>query len=100
MGKRARRKNHCRLVLVEWEDSVQPQPGWVAVGDWEPSGAVRIASAGWLWQQSKRLTVLAPNVGGLDGRAQGQMSGMLQIPTSCVLRITALDEGDPLEVRR
>ena len=83
----------CPLVLIEWEDSVQPQSSWQALADWKLSGVVVIASVGWLIKDGKRVKALAPNMGGIDGKTCVQVSGVIHIPTRCVIRITKLNEN-------
>lgn len=88
----ARRK--CPLVLIEWEDSRQPVPSWRFLADVsEPPDAVTCASVGWLIHDTKRVKVLAPNMGGLhDGGDSVQACGLMSIPTRCVVKITKLKE--------
>lgn len=82
----------CPLVLVEWEDSAQPIPGWAYLSSFEAPGIIRCASVGWMIRRDKEMTVLAPNMGGLNDERSLQVSGVIQIPTSCVLRVTELSE--------
>ena len=80
-----------RLVLIEWEDSSQPVSNWQFLSDIKPE-VVRIASVGWLAKDGKKVKALAPNVGGLDGKCSAQVSGVISIPTRCVISITDLIE--------
>lgn len=80
-----------RLVLIEWEDSVQPSSAWQFVDDVKTT-VVRVASTGWLIKDGRKVKVLAPNVGGLDGKVKAQVSGVIQIPTRCVIQIRDLIE--------
>jgi hypothetical protein len=82
----------CPLVMIVWEDSVQPQPAWVRLADWKPCGVVRIASVGWLIKDGKRVKALAPNMGGIDEKTDVQVSGVIHIPARCVLSVTKLEE--------
>lgn len=84
-----------RLVLIEWEDSTQPVSQWQHINDIKVS-AVRIASVGWLIRDGKKIKALAPNVGGLGGKGSPQCSGVIAIPTRCVIQIKKLDEGDAI----
>lgn len=81
-----------RLVLIEWEDSSQPIGAWQLVGDVK-AAAVRIASVGWLIKDGKKVKALAPNVGGLDGKCAPQVSGVIAIPTRCVIQIKDLTDA-------
>jgi hypothetical protein len=76
--------------MIEWEDSAQPIPGWVFLSSFEATGTIRCASVGWLIRDGRETKVLAPNMGGHENSAQ--VSGMIQIPTRCVVKITRLQE--------
>ncbi len=76
--------------MIEWEDSAQPIPGWAYLSSFEPTGTIRCASVGWLIRDTAQIKVLAPNMGG-DKRS-AQVSGMIQIPTRCVVKLTKLEE--------
>lgn len=78
--------------MIEWEDSAQPIPTWAYLSSFEPAGAIRCVSVGWLIRDDDRLKVVAPNMGSVDDERSLQVSGMIQIPTCCVLRITRLEE--------
>jgi hypothetical protein len=88
----ARNKRQCPLVLIEWEDSAQPTSAWEHLTSWEPGGVIRIASVGWLIRDGKRMKALAPNMGGFDGKALVQVSGVIRIPTRCVVSVARLGE--------
>lgn len=55
-------------------------------------GVVRCASVGWLIHDGEDLKALAPNMGGLDEKCSAQVSGVIRIPTRCVVRIVPLEE--------
>lgn len=80
------------LVMVEWEDSAQPIPAWSYLASFEAPGIIRCASVGWLVRDDEEMKVVAPNMGGLDCESSVQISGAIQIPTRCVLRVTQLKE--------
>ena len=80
----------CPLVLIEWEDSAQPIPGWMYISSFEPTGTIRCASVGWLIRDDAKVKALAPNMGGNENSAQ--VSGVIQIPTRCVINVTRLRE--------
>jgi hypothetical protein len=84
------------LVIVEWEDSAQPVSQWQFADDISVS-AVRIASVGWLVKDGKKVKALAPNIGGLDGKTSPQVSGVIAIPTRCVIQIRKLEETDAFQ---
>lgn len=83
-------KPSCPLVLIEWEDSAQPIPSWTYLASFEPSGTIRCASVGWLIRDDAKMKALAPNMGGNENSAQ--VSGVIQIPTRCVIKVTRLEE--------
>lgn len=80
------------LVIIEWEDSRRPDGAWKHLAgehDWD---SVKCASVGWLVVDDKDKKVLAPNMGDIDDASNMQMSGEIVIPTSCVLRVSRLNE--------
>ncbi len=85
----------CPLVMVEWEDSAQPISAWVHLEDYEPAGIVRCVSVGWLIKDDDEMKVVAPNMGSIDRPANLQVSGVIQIPTRCVTKLTKLKEPRP-----
>lgn len=89
---KVRRSNTCPLVIIEWEDSAQPIPSWRYLADFEASGTIRCVSVGWMIHDDAKMKVLAPNMGAIDDENSVQISGMIQIPTRCVLNTTRLSE--------
>lgn len=85
--------NACPLVLIEWEDSAQPIPSWSYLATFEAPGAIRCVSVGWLIRDDHELKVLAPNMGSIDDENSMQVSGVIQIPTRCVISVSTLVEG-------
>lgn len=73
------------LTLISWEDSAIGHHGWQAITDVKKPAVCRIASVGWIVKRTKKALILAQNVGGLDGRATGQVSNLIHIPASCIL---------------
>ena len=84
--------NACPLVMIEWEDSAQPIPSWRFLAEFEAPGIIRCVSVGWMIRDDNQMKVVAPNMGSVNVEGSLQVSGMIQIPTSCVLQITNLDE--------
>lgn len=80
------------LVLIEWEDSRQPSSAWKHLAEHPVWYAVKCASVGWLVHDDDQKKVLAPNMGDIDDASNMQLSGEIVIPTSCVLRISRLNE--------
>jgi hypothetical protein len=92
-------ESDCPLVMIEWEDSAQPVSAWSHLRNFEPGGVVRVASVGWLIHDGDDLKALAPNLGGLDGACSAQVSGVIRIPTRCVVRVVRLREPTLASVR-
>jgi len=82
--------------MIEWEDSAQPISAWSYLSSFEPTGIVRCASVGWLIRDGDDMKALAPNMGAVNDERSLQVSGVIQIPTSCVLRVTRLSEPQPI----
>ena len=86
--------SQCPLVLIEWEDSRQPIANWVRLSTLDEPMPVRCASVGWLLHDGADVKSVAANVGDLDDESNAQASGIIQIPTRCILRTIQLDEPD------
>ena len=82
----------CPLVMIEWVDSRQPEPGWRWLSDFKPSGPCDCASVGWLIHDGDDVKALAPNMADLGDGDDMQASGVIQIPTPAIRRIVPLDE--------
>jgi hypothetical protein len=86
------RSNACPLVMVEWEDSAQPIPAWSYLASFEAPGTIRCVSVGWLIRDDGQMMAVAPNMGAIDDENSVQVSGVIQIPTRCVLHVTSIAE--------
>ena len=82
----------CKLVLVEWVDSVQPQPSWGLLSEVGTPQAVRCVSVGWLVSDGKKNKSIAPNMAAIDEPESLQISGLITIPSKCIKKITRLKE--------
>ena len=82
----------CPLVMVEWEDSAQPIPGWAYLGGLPEQTAVKCVSVGWLIQDGATVKAVAPNMGGIEQNGSVQVSGVIRLPARCIVRITKLRE--------
>lgn len=80
------------LVMIEWEDSRQPEPGWVRLTDFQPDKACLCVSVGFLVHDGDETKALAPNMADIEGDNM-QASGIIYIPTRCVKRIVPLEES-------
>lgn len=85
--------NACPLVMVEWEDSAQPIPSWSYLASFEAPGTIRCVSVGWMIRDDDEMKALAPNMGAIDDENSVQVSGVIQIPTRCVLHVTPMAEA-------
>lgn len=79
--------------MIEWEDSAQPIPSWSYLTSFEAPGTIRCVSVGWMIRDDDQMKALAPNMGAIDDENSVQVSGVIQIPTRCVLHITAICEA-------
>jgi len=82
----------AKLVIIEWIDSRQPVGGWQRISDFERSDICKCVSVGFLIHDEEEQKVLAPNMADIEDRHNIQASGVIHIPTKCVLRITPLVE--------
>lgn len=82
----------CPLVMIEWEDSAQPIPSWSYLANLQKPAAVLCASVGWLVSDGESVKALAPNMGAITNKSSVQVSGVIQIPTRCIRKITKLKE--------
>lgn len=82
----------CPLVLIEWEDSARPIAEWHWLSDFADFNAVSCASVGWLIHDGEQVKALAPNMGDINTSGRVQASGVIRIPTRCVVRMTRLAE--------
>jgi hypothetical protein len=62
------------LVLIKWEDSAQPIPGWNFLSDLPQAAAVRCVSVGWLVHDGD-VRILAPNLGERMSEQNLKLSG-------------------------
>lgn len=85
----------CRLVIIRWQDSRQPCGQWRFLSALPDQKPVEVASVGWLLKDTAEVKVLAQNIGDLGSPENAQASGIMTIPTRCVLSIETLtEEGD------
>jgi len=79
------------LVLIEWQDSAQPTPGWQLLSEYEPSDVVTCVSVGYLVHDGAVVKALAQNLGCV-GEDSAQASGVIHIPACSIVRQVALVE--------
>lgn len=74
-----------KIVLIEWEDSRQASPSWQWLEDYEPQESVICKTVGFLIPSNKNIKVVA-----ISTSDDEQISGVVTIPTSCVLSVKEL----------
>lgn len=77
-----------KLVLIEWQYSLQPSSGWVWLADVDLGDAVPCKTVGWVVAESKSVIAVAQNIG--DGGEQA--CGIIRIPKRCVIKVTKLKD--------
>ena len=82
----------CPLVKIDWEDSRQPTSNWSWLSEFKPNKVVECSSVGWLIHNGEDIKVLTPNFGDLENEKDLQISGSIEIPASCIVKITNLTE--------
>lgn len=99
--------DECPLVIIRWQDSGQPIPAWQHLSALNPAKAIECATVGWLLRDDGETKVVCQSVGDLQNPANAQASGIMTIPTRCVISIDGLSEyrqatalRDPQELYR
>jgi hypothetical protein len=77
------------LVIVEWEDSARPIPGWQWIEDYELPQTIRCLSVGYLIAETGDAVALAPNLGDIDQR-KAQACGIIRIPQRAIIKTKKL----------
>ena len=85
---------NCRLVIIRWQDSRQPCGQWRYLSALPDATPVEVASVGWLVKDTAEVKVLCQNIGDLAHPEKAQASGIMTIPTRCVLSVERLTEAD------
>jgi hypothetical protein len=85
-------QSHCPLVIIRWQDSAQPIPAWKHLSQLPATRAIECATVGWLLKDNDDVKVLCQSVGDLDSPQNAQASGIMTIPTRCVISIERLTE--------
>lgn len=83
---------HCPLVIIRWLDSRQPCGQWRYLSAIPDAKPVEVATVGWLVKDTTDAKVVCQNVGDLAHPEKAQASGIMTIPTRCVLSIERLTE--------
>ena len=86
----------CPLVIIRWQDSRQACGQWRFLKSLPDQRAVEVASVGWLLKDTDEVKVLCQNIGDLAHPENAQASGIMTIPTRCVLSVERLTEVGPI----
>jgi hypothetical protein len=86
----------CPLVIIRWLDSRQPCGQWRYLSALPDARPVEVATVGWLVKDTADVKVVCQNVGDLEHPEKAQASGIMTIPTRCVLSVERLMEEEPL----
>lgn len=73
------------LLLVEWEDSAQPESPWQWVHDYKIPKIVACVSVGYLIAETKNAIAIAPNLGDVS-EPRAQACGIMRIPRRAIIR--------------
>jgi hypothetical protein len=86
----------CPLVIIRWLDSRQPCGQWRYLSALPEARPVEVATVGWLVKDTADVKVVCQNVGDLEHPEKAQASGIMAIPTRCVLSVERLTEEETL----
>ncbi|MBJ7502487.1 MAG: hypothetical protein JHC57_22235 [Sphingopyxis sp.] len=83
-----------RTVAIEWIQPREPDGGWTSYGNFEPGKTQVCLSVGRLIHDDDCVKVLAGSAM-LVGDEDVRLSGIIEIPARCVVRIVRLEEDKP-----
>ena len=83
---------NCPLVIIRWLDSRQPCGQWRYLSSLPDAKPVEVATVGWLVKDTVDVKVVCQNIGDLGHPDKAQASGIMTIPTRCVLSVERLTE--------
>ena len=86
------RQKEPRLVLIEWEDSVECSATWEDLTQQSPAPLI-CKSVGWLIHQTKECYVVVPHITTPHEEIKCQGCGEMTIPTRSVLGVRNLSLG-------
>ena len=84
----------CPLVIIRWLDSRQPCGQWRYLSALPETRPVEVATVGWLVRETADVKVICQSIGDLQHPEKAQASGIMTIPTRCVLSVERLTEAD------
>lgn len=79
-----------KLVMVKWEDSRQPLAEWRHLEGLEMPHVSQCMTVGWLLENGRARKVLAQSLGGLGPDDHAQATGIMVIPSRCIISIEPL----------
>ena len=79
-----------KLVKVEWEDSRQPISEWQFLEDLTLLDPVKCITVGYLIKDGETHVCICQSIG--DHKEDMQVLGIITIPSSCISKITNLQE--------
>ena len=85
---------NCDLVQIEWLDSRRADGAWQWLSDFKPQKPVDCVSVGWLIHDGKDYKCVAQNFGDLGYNKNIQVSGIIEIPTCSITKISKLTEEE------
>ena len=86
----------CPLVIIRWLDSRQPCGQWRYLSALPEARPVEVATVGWLVKETADVKVICQSIGDLQHPEKAQASGIMAIPTRCVLSVERLTEEEAL----
>lgn len=81
-----------RTVLIEWIQPREPYGGWADYAGFEPEKPQTCLSTGHLIHDDDSVKVLAGSAMIVGDEERVMLSGIIEIPARCVVRIVRLEE--------
>lgn len=88
----ARPARFGRTVLIEWIQPREPYGGWSDYALFEPEEVQTCLSTGHLIRDDDNVKVLAGSAMIVGDEERVMLSGIIEIPARCVVRIVRLEE--------
>ncbi|HET6524749.1 hypothetical protein [Sphingopyxis sp.] len=90
--RQARPARFGRTVLIEWIQPREPYGGWSHYAFFEPEEVQTCLSTGHLIHDDDNVKVLAGSAMIVGDDERVMLSGIIEIPARCVVRIVRLEE--------
>lgn len=84
-------KKTCPLVQVRWQDSRGTTSNWEYLRDYQRNTFCEVVTVGYLIKHGKKTTRIAQSFADI-GDKDMQVTGIMVIPTSCIISIDQLIE--------